>query len=141
MELYKPRVVGYSYYQPPIGSQKWKTAVNMAAAYSALTVTQLKGMLDAAYATHRREMEETRAKWAAEVAALREAFSQARTKLVSELQFLKSDNAALQRELNAVHAELEKANAVIVDQGRKLTAHSEVADLEKRLQIARRMAS
>ena len=60
---------------------------------------------------------------------------------MSELQFLKSDNAALQRELNAVHAELEKANAVIVDEGRKLTAHSEVADLEKRLQIARRMAS
>ena len=141
MELYIPRVVGYSYYQPPIGSQKWKTAVNMAAAYSALTVPQLRGMLDTAYATHRRETEELKSKWAAEVAALREAFSQARTKWVSELQFLKSNSAALQRELDAVNVELEKANAVIVEQGRKLAAHSEVAELEKRLQIARRSAS
>ena len=50
-------------------------------------------------------------------------------------------NAALQRELDAVYVELEKANAVIVEQGRKLAAHSEVAELEKRLQIARRSAS
>ena len=113
----------------------------MAAAYSALTVTQLKEMLGAARITHRRKLEETKAKWAAEVAALRETLSQAQAKWVAELQFLKSDNAALRRELDAVHVELEKANAVIVDQGRKLTAHSEIFELEKKLQIARRMAS
>ena len=113
----------------------------MAAAYSALTVTQLKGMLDAAYATHRRAMEETRAKWSAETTALREAMSKTSATLTAELQSQKSHGAALQRELNAVHAELEKANAVIVEQGRKLAAHSEVAELEKRLQIARRSAS
>jgi hypothetical protein len=61
--------------------------------------------------------------------------------LKAELQAQKNANADLRRELDAVYVELEKANSVIVDQGRKLTAHSEVADLEKRLQIARRMAS
>ena len=116
-------------------------AMNMAAAYSALTVTQLKGMLGAALADHKRELEQTKAKWSSEISALREAMSKNPARLTSELQILKTQNAALQRELNAVHAELEKANAVIVDQGRKLTAHSEVAELEKRLQIARRMAS
>ena len=49
--------------------------MNMAAAYSALTVPQLKGMLGAALADHKRELEETKAKWAAEVSALREAMS------------------------------------------------------------------
>ena len=113
----------------------------MAAAYSALTVTQLKGMLEAAYATHRREMEETRAKWAAEVSVLREAASKNSARLTSELQILKSQNAALQRELDALYVELEKANTLIVDQGRKLAAHDEVTDLEKRLLAARRRSA
>ena len=118
-----------------------RPAVNLAAAYSALTVPQLKEMLAAARINHRRELEETREKSAAEISALREAASKHLTTLTAELQSQKSHSAALQRELNAVHAELEKANAVIVEQGRKLAAHSEVADLEKRLQIARRSAS
>ena len=113
----------------------------MAAAYSALTVTQLKGMLGAALADHRRQMEETRAKWAAEVSALREAASKTTARMTSELQVQKNRSAALQRELDALYAELEKANNLIVIQGRKLSAHSEVAELEKRLQIARRSAS
>jgi hypothetical protein len=115
--------------------------MNMAVAYQSLTVPQLKQMLDARHADHRREMEETKAKWLAEVSALREAMAKTSARLTSELQIQKNHSAALQRELDAVHAELEKANAVIVEQGRKLAAHSEVADLEKRLQIARRSAS
>jgi septal ring factor EnvC (AmiA/AmiB activator) len=115
--------------------------MNMAIAYSRLTVPQLKEMLGAARISHRRELEETKSKWAAEVSALREAASKHLATLTAELQSQKSHSAALQRELNAVHVELEKANAVIVEQGRKLTAHSEIAELEKRLQIARRMAS
>ena len=115
--------------------------MNMAAAYSALTVTQLKGMLDAAYATHRGEMEETRAKWAAEVSALREAASKNSARLTAELQATKSHNAALQRELDAIYVELEKANSVIAEQRRKLAAHDQVAELEKKLHIARRSAS
>jgi predicted TIM-barrel enzyme len=115
--------------------------MNMAAAYNSLTIPQLKQMLGAAHADHRRQMEETRAKWAAEVAALREAMSKHLATLTAELQSQKNANAALRRELDIVHEELAKANAVIVEQGRKLTAHSEVADLEKRLQLARRMAS
>ena len=118
-----------------------RPAVNLAAAYSALTVPQLKEMLAAARINHRRELEETREKSAAEISALREAASKHLTTLTAELQSQKSHSAALQRELNAVHAELEKANAVIVDQGRKLTAHNEIFELEKRLQIARRSAS
>ena len=118
-----------------------RPAVNMAAAYSALTVTQLKGMLDAAYATHRREMEETRAKWSAETTALREAASKQLATLTAELQSQKSHGAALQRDLDVAYDELAKANAVIVDQGRKLTTHNEIFELEKRLQIARRSAS
>ena len=115
--------------------------MNIAAAYSALTVTQLKGMLGAALSDHKRELEETRAKWSAEVAALREAASKTSARLTAELQAMKNRSNALQRELDAVYVELEKANKVIVDQGRKLSAHSEVAELEKRLQIARRSAS
>jgi hypothetical protein len=61
--------------------------------------------------------------------------------LKAELQAQKNANAALRRELDALYVELEKANGVIVEQGRKLTAHNEVAELEKRLQIARRSAS
>ena len=72
------------------------------------------------YATHRREMEETRAKWAAEVSALREAASKNSARLTSELQILKSQNAALQRELDALYVELEKANTLIVDQAESL---------------------
>ena len=115
--------------------------MNMAAAYSALTVPQLKGMLDARHADHKRELAETRARWSAETTALREAMSKTSARLTAELQAMKNHSAALQRELDAIYVELEKANAVIVDQGRKLAAHSEVAELEKRLQIARRSAS
>jgi hypothetical protein len=116
-------------------------AMNMAAAYSALTATQLKGMLGAALADHKRELEETRAKWSAEVSALREAASKNSARLMAELQAMKNVSAALQRELDSVHEQLEQASTLIVDQGRKLAAHSEVAELEKRLHIARRMAS
>jgi hypothetical protein len=123
------------------GSQKWKTAVNMAAAYSALTVTQLKGMLDARHADHKRELAETRARWSAEVAALREAMSKTSARLTAELQSQKNRSASLQRELDALYAELEKANNLIIEQGRRLAAHNEIAELEKRLNAARRSAS
>ena len=75
--------------------------MNMAAAYSALTVTQLKGMLDARHADHKREMEEAKAKWSAEVSALREAMSKNSARLTSELQAQKNHSAALRRELDA----------------------------------------
>ena len=116
-------------------------AMNMAAAYQSLTVPQLKGMLGAALADHKRELAEIKSKWSSEISALREAMSKNSARLTSELQVQKNQNAALQRELDALYVELEKANTLIVDQGRKLAAHSEVAELEKRLQIARRSAS
>jgi septal ring factor EnvC (AmiA/AmiB activator) len=116
-------------------------AMNMAAAYSALTVTELKGMLGAALADHKRELEETRAKWLAEVSSLREAASKTTARLTSELQIQKNRSAALQRELDALYCELEKANTLIVDQGRKLAAYDKVTDLEKRLLAARRRSA
>jgi hypothetical protein len=42
----------------------------MAFAYGNLTTDQLRAMLDAAHANHRQQLAETKAKWAAEVAAL-----------------------------------------------------------------------
>jgi hypothetical protein len=97
-------------------------------------------MLGAALADHKRELAEIKSKWSSEISALREAMSKNSARLTSELQTTKNHNAALQRELDALYCELEKANTLIVDQGRKLAAHSEVAELEKRLQIARRSA-
>jgi septal ring factor EnvC (AmiA/AmiB activator) len=98
-------------------------------------------MLGAALADHRRELEETRAKWSSEVSALREAASKTSARLTAELQATKNHSAALQRELDAVYVELEKANSVIAEQRRKLAAHDEVTDLEKRLLAARRRSA
>ena len=55
--------------------------------------------------------------------------------------FRRTKNATLQRELDIVHEELEKANSLIVEQKRKLAAHDAVAELEQKLHHARRMAS
>ncbi len=115
--------------------------MNMAAAYQSLTVPQLKGMLDARHADHKRELEQTKAKWAEEVAALRQAASKTSARLTSELQVQKNQTAALQRELDAAYGELENANVLIVEQKRKLAAHDAVAELEQKLHHARRMAS
>jgi hypothetical protein len=62
----------------------------MAVAYGSLTVPQLKQMLSAAHNDHRREMEETKAKWSSEV-----AMSKNWAKLMLELQVQKNDNATL----------------------------------------------
>ena len=113
----------------------------MAAAYSALTVPQLKGMLGAALVITSGSWRRPRRSGQRRSPPCGKPRRSTSARLTSELQTQKSHNAALQRELDAVHAELEKANTVIVEQGRKLAAHSEVAELEKRLQIARRSAS
>ena len=115
--------------------------MNMAAAYNSLSVPQLKQMLGAAHADHRRDMEETKAKWAAEVAALREASSKAIARLTTELQVQRNHAAALRRELDIVHEELARTSVVIVEQERKLSVHVQVAELERRLTAARRLAS
>jgi hypothetical protein len=115
--------------------------MNIAAAYASLTVPQLKQMLGAVHADHRRAMEETRQKWSSEVTALKEAMAQRQSQLTAELQAQKNVAANLQRELDIVHAELAKANVVIVEQERKSSVHVQVAELERRLTAARRMAS
>ena len=115
--------------------------MNMAAAYEMLTVPQLKQMLGAAHASHRRETEEIKAKWSFEVAALREAMAKSSAEATAELQMQKNANAALRRELDTVYVELEKVNTVIVEQERKLAAHNAVAELEQKLHVARRAVS
>ena len=115
--------------------------MNLGAAYSHLTTSQLRAMLDAARANHRRQMEETKARWAAEVTALKEAMAQIRSQATAELRAQKNASVVLQRQLDIVYAELAKANTVIVEQEQRLMAHNAVVELEKKLSIARRAAS
>lgn len=122
-------------------SQTRGEAVRMAVAYSRLTVEQLKGMLGAARADHQVRLKEIKLKWGVEVTALRKAMAQRMAQATAEIQAQKNINVALQRELDIVHAELAKANATIAEQERKLSVHVQVAELEKRLSIARRAAS
>ena len=68
--------------------------MNLGAAYAHLTVDQLKKMLDASHANHRQQLEETKAKWTAEVAALRREMSHAK---VEEMDDGDGDAAASQR--------------------------------------------
>jgi hypothetical protein len=93
-------------------------------------------MLDAARADYQRQMEETKLKWAAEVTALKEAMARSQSQLTAELRSQKNVAASLGRELDAVHEELLKANAVIVEQQRKLATHDQVAELERQLSVA-----
>jgi hypothetical protein len=115
--------------------------MNMAVAYGSLTADQLKRMLDAAHANHRQQLAETKAKWAAEVAALREALSRAQAKWTTELHTQRKVNSDLRYELDIVYAELAKANTTITEQEQRLSAHNAVVELEKKLNIARRAAS
>jgi hypothetical protein len=79
----------------------------IAGAYASLTVPQLKTMLATARTAHRREMEDVKAKHAAEVAAQRKALTTAWAKWAAEVQTKESDNAVLRRELHTTRDELE----------------------------------
>jgi hypothetical protein len=113
----------------------------IAGAYASLTVPQLKTMLATARTAHRREMEDVKAKHAAEVAAQRKALTTAWAKWAAEVQTKESDNAVLRRELHTTRDELERAHALIAEQAQRLAAHDEVAALEQKLRVARRLAS
>ena len=76
--------------------------MNLGAAYSHLSVGQLRAMLDSARADYLRQISETRLKWGVEVTALRKAMTQRQSQMTAELQTLKNNNAVLQRELDAV---------------------------------------
>lgn len=115
--------------------------MNIAAAYANLSAIQLKQMLGAAHADHRRQMAETQAKWVAEVASIREAVAKSVATWTADLRAMKNANTALQRELDAAYDELQRANSVIVEQERKLAAHAAVVELERKLNYARRLAS
>jgi hypothetical protein len=115
--------------------------MNLGAAYAHLSTDQLRAMLDAAKRDYVKQLEVTRLKWGVEVTALKKALTQRMAQAAAEIQTLKNNNTCLQREVDAVHEELLKANSLITDQQRKLAAHDRVVELEQRLSIARRAAS
>ena len=122
-------------------SNKMGAVVRLGAAYANLTAEQLREMLGDARATHHCDILGMKERWAAEVSALRQAITRSLAQSTAQLQEQKSVIASLRRELDTVYAELQKANTVITEQERTLTAHTAVAELEKKLHIARRMAS
>ena len=73
--------------------------------------------------------------------ALKEAMARSQSLMMAELQAQKNVSDTLQRELGVVYEELSKANTLIVEQKRKLSAHDAVAELEQKLHFARRLAS
>ena len=86
-------------------------------------------------------MDEVKAKHATEVAAQRRDSTAAWAKWAAEVQKKENDNAVLRRELNTTRDELERAHALIAEQARRLAAYDEVAALEQKLRVARRLAS
>lgn len=113
----------------------------MAAAYARLTAEQLKVMLGAARTTHRRDMEEIKAKHASAINAQREALQTANAQWKAALQKMESDNAALRRELHSTKDELERAHVLLAEQTKRLVSYERVAELEQKLQIARKLTT
>lgn len=115
--------------------------MNLGAAYSSLTTDQLKQMLGAAKADYQKQIKTITLKWQVEVTAWRKAMALRTAQATAELQDQKNVIVSLQRELDAVHEELLRANITITEQERKLSVHVQVAALEKQLSVARRAAS
>jgi hypothetical protein len=115
--------------------------VTLAAAYNNLTTEQLKGMLGAARADHRRILEEIKAKHASVIDAWRQALVNAEKKWAAVLQKQESDNAALRRELHCIKDKLERAHVLLTEQTKRLVSYERVAELEQKLQIARKLTT
>ena len=113
--------------------------MNLAAAYASLTVPQLKEMLAAARNDRRIEVAELKEKHAAEVLALKQALIDAEQKWAAVLQRKDSDNAMLRRDLHSTRDELERAHILLAEQTKRLLAYEQVAQLEKKLQSAKRL--
>jgi chromosome segregation ATPase len=112
--------------------------MTLAAVYNNLTTEQLKGMLGAARADHRRILEEIKAKHASAIEAWRQALANAKKEWAAQLQKQESENALLRRELHSTRDELERAHALLADQTKRLVSFERVAELEQKLQIARK---
>jgi hypothetical protein len=115
--------------------------MTLAAVYNNLTTEQLKGMLGAARADHQRILEEVKAKHASAINAQREALQTANAQWKALLQKMESDNAALRRELHTTRDELKRAHALLAEQTKRLVSYERVAELEQKLQLAKRAAS
>ena len=115
--------------------------MTLAAVYNNLTTEQLKGMLGAARADHRRILEEIKAKHASAIETWRQALMDAEKKWAALLQKKESDNASLRRELHSTGDELERAHVLLAEQMKRLVSYDRVAELEQKLQIARKLTT
>jgi hypothetical protein len=97
--------------------------MTLAAVYNNLTTEQLKGMLGAARADHRRIVEEIKAKHASAIKAQREALQTANAQWKAALQKKEGDNAALRRELHSTQDEQERAHALLAEQTKRLVSY------------------
>jgi hypothetical protein len=112
--------------------------VTLAAIYNNLTTEQLKGMLGAARADHQRILEEMKAKHASAINAQREALQTANAQWKAALQKKESESALLRRELHSTRDELERVHTLLAEQTKRLVSFERVAELEQKLQIARK---
>jgi hypothetical protein len=62
----------------------------------------------------------------------------AKKEWAAQLQKQESENALLRRELHSTRDELERAHALLADQTKRLVSFERVAELEQKLQIARK---
>lgn len=98
-------------------------------------------MLGAARADHRRIVEEIKAKHASVIEGRRQALANAEKKWAAVLQKQESENALLRRELHSTRDELERAHAMLAEQTKRLVSYERVAELEQKLQIARKLTT
>ena len=113
--------------------------MNIAAAYASVMDPKLTETLALTRAAHQKEIEEISTKHAAAMAMQRRAVQTANAEWKAVLQKKESDNAALRRELHSTRDELERAHALLAEQTKRLVAFERVAELEQKLQIARKL--
>jgi hypothetical protein len=112
--------------------------MNQAAAYASVLNPKLVETLALTRSAHQKEIEELKTKHAAAMEAQRRAVQTANAEWKATLQKKESANAALRRELHSTRDELERAHALLAEQTKRLVAFERVAELEQKLQIARR---
>jgi hypothetical protein len=115
--------------------------MNIAAAYNNVTTEQLKRMLGAQRADHHRILDEIKAKHASAIEAWRRALAVAEKKVAEALRKKEDENTILRCELHSTRDELERTNALLAEQAKRLVAFDRVAELEQKLRVARKLAS
>jgi hypothetical protein len=115
--------------------------MNQAAAYASVMDRKLVETLALTRSAHQKEIEKIKAKHAEAMAMQRRAVQTTNAEWKATLQKKESDNAALRRDLHCTRDELERAHALLAEQTKRLVAFDRVAELEQKLQVARKSAS